>query len=162
VAIAQRQVVILRHAKSAWPDGVSDLQRPLTKRGRRDASATGRWLRDDLGHIDAVVCSPAERARQTWALVAAELDDPPPATFDKRIYDAPPAALLTVIRGLHADAAIALLIGHNPGLQEFIALLSGQEPDMKTSSVAVLSWTGNWTDAATEIARLLLHATPRG
>ena len=96
MAIAQRHLVILRHAKSAWPDAIPDRQRPLAKRGRRDASATGAWLRDELGRLDAVLCSPAERARQTWAHVVAELDNPPPATFDKRIYDAPPGALLTV------------------------------------------------------------------
>ena len=81
----------------AWPDGIPDRQRPLAKRGRRDASATGLWMRDELGRVDAVLCSPAERARQTWAHVVAELDNPPPATFDKRIYDAPPGALLTVV-----------------------------------------------------------------
>ena len=162
MAIAQRQLVILRHAKSAWPDGIPDRQRPLAKRGRRDASATGLWMRDELGRLDAVLCSPAERARQTWAHVVAELDNPPPATFDKRIYDAPPGALLTVVRELHPDAATALLIGHNPGLQELVALLSRQELDMKTSSIAVLDWTGHWTDAAPEIAHLQQHVTPRG
>ena len=87
--------MILRHAKSAWPDGVPDQKRPLAKRGRRDAPAAGRWLRDHVVRLDAVVCSPAERARQTWALVAAELDQPPAVKFDDRIYRAPPAALLT-------------------------------------------------------------------
>ena len=78
MAIAQRQLVILRHAKSAWPDGIPDRQRPLAKRGRRDASATGLWLRDELGRLDAVLCSPAERARQTWARVAAGSTIPRP------------------------------------------------------------------------------------
>lgn len=62
---AQRHLVLLRHAKSAWPNGVPDLRRPLAKRGRRDAAAVGRWLHERAPRLDAVVCSPAERARQT-------------------------------------------------------------------------------------------------
>jgi phosphohistidine phosphatase SixA len=92
VPTPQRQLMILRHAKSAWPDGVPDRKRPLAKRGCRDAPAAGRWLRGHIVRLDAVVCSPAERARQTWALVAAELDQPPAATFDDRIYRAPVGA----------------------------------------------------------------------
>ena len=158
----QRQLMILRHAKSAWPDGVPDRKRPLAKRGRRDAPAAGRWLRDHVVRLDAVVCSPAERARQTWALVAAELDHAPAVNFDDRIYDAPPAALLTVVRELPTLAETALLVGHNPGVQEFVALLSGQEPEMKTSSLAVLAWTGSWADADIDAALLQHRATPRG
>ena len=112
--------------------------------------------------MDARRARTPRRGRQTWAHVVAELDNPPSATFDKRIYDAPPGALLTVVRELHPDAATALLIGHNPGLQELVALLSRQELDMKTSSITVLDWTGHWTDGAPEIAHLQQHVTPRG
>ena len=159
---AQLQLVILRHAKSAWPDGVPDRQRPLAKRGLRDAPAVGRWLRDHVGRLDAVICSPAERARQTWALVAAELDDPSAARFDDRIYGALPATLLAVVRELPDAAGTALVVGHNPGVQEFVALLSGRQPDMKTSSMAVLAWKGSWADAGVPSALLRHHETLRG
>lgn len=154
--------MLLRHAKSAWPDGVPDRQRPLSKRGRRDATAAGQWLRNHIGHVDAVACSPAERAQQTWALVAAQLDEPPPATYDERIYGATSTELLTIVQELPDDANTALLIGHNPDLQEFVALLSGQEPDMTTSSIAVLAWSGRWADTPAHTALLQHHVTPRG
>lgn len=159
---AQRQLVILRHAKSAWPDGVPDRQRPLNRRGRGDARAAGQWIRSLVGGVDSVVCSPAERTRQTIALVAAELDDPPDPTFDDDIYGAPPTALLEVVRQLPDTTGTALLVGHNPGVQELVELLSGQECEMKTSSVAVVVWTGRWADAAAEVALVRHHATPRG
>ena len=159
---AQRQLVILRHAKSAWPDGVPDRQRPLNGRGHRDAEAAGWWIRDHVGRLDAVVCSPAERTRQTLTIVAAELDDPPDPTFDDDVYAAPPAALLEVVRRLPDATSTALLIGHNPGVQELVEILSGQECEMRTSSVAVVEWTGSWTDAAAEVAVVRQHATPRG
>jgi phosphohistidine phosphatase len=159
---AQRQLVILRHAKSAWPDGVPDRQRPLNGRGRRDAQAAGLWIRDHVDRPDAVVCSPAERTRETLEIVAAELDDPPEPTFDDEVYGAPPAALLEVVRRLPKATGTALLVGHNPGVEELVALLTGKEREMKTSSVAVVVWTGGWTDAAPELADLREHATPRG
>jgi phosphohistidine phosphatase len=158
----QRHLVLLRHAKSAWPYGVPDLQRPLAKRGRRDAVAVGAWLRDHVPRLDAVICSPAERARQTWTLVAAELDDPPPARYDERVYGASATQLLALVRSLSDDVGTALLVGHNPDLQELTALLTGQEAEMKTSSVAVVAWRGRWTDTDDETVVLRHHATPRG
>ncbi len=158
----ERHLVILRHAKSAWPDGVPDRRRPLNGRGRRDAAAAGRWLRENVGRLDVVVCSPAERARQTWELVAAELADPPDPTFDEDIYGASPSSLLTVVAALPDDAATALLIGHNPAFQDLVELLSGQQREMKTASLAVLAWSGSWTDGTPGAALLRQHATPRG
>jgi phosphohistidine phosphatase len=157
-----RRLVLLRHAKSAWPDGVPDSQRPLNNRGRRDARAAGQWLRDNIGGLGAVTCSPAQRTRETWALVAAELDDAPSAVVDDRIYAAEPEELLGVVRDLPDAAGTALLIGHNPGVVELVEMLGGQEREMRTASIAVLSWTGAWADAAVDGARLDEHATPRG
>jgi phosphohistidine phosphatase len=159
---AQRHLVLLRHAKSAWPDGVADLRRPLAERGRRDAPAVGRWLHDHGPQPEAVVCSPAERARQTWALVATELDDPPPAHYDERVYDATPRQLLALLRDLPDHIATALVIGHNPDLQELTTLLTGRQVEMKTSAVVVVSWPGRWTDVDPPNAVLRHHATPRG
>lgn len=157
-----RRLVLLRHAKSAWPHGVPDSQRPLNDRGRGDARAAGQWLRKNVGGLGAVVCSPAQRTRETWALVAAELDDAPSAVVDDRIYAAEPEELLGVVRDLPEAAGTALLIGHNPGVVELVEMLGGQEHEMRTSSIAVLSWTGAWADAAVDGARLDGHATPRG
>jgi phosphohistidine phosphatase len=157
-----RRLLLLRHAKSAWPEGVSDHKRPLTHRGRRDATAAGRWLRAHVDRLDAVACSTAERARETWALVAAELADPPEAAFDDGIYGAPPDALVAVVGDLPDDAATALLVGHNPGVQQLVGLLSGEEAEMRTASVAELTWTGRWSDVTEHIASLKQHTTPRG
>jgi phosphohistidine phosphatase len=162
MASTQRQLVLLRHAKSAWPDGVADRKRPLTGRGRRDAAAAGRWLRDHTASLDAVACSPAERTRETWALASAGLADPPAVTIEDRIYAASPDELLAVVRDLPEGASAVLLIGHNPGMEELVELLSGQEQGMSTASIAVLDWAGGWADADAGIARLTDHATPRG
>ena len=70
-----RRLILLRHAKSDWPD-VPDQERPLAKRGRRDAPVVGRWLRGHGYLPDTVICSVARRTRQTWKLVAPELGGP--------------------------------------------------------------------------------------
>jgi phosphohistidine phosphatase len=156
------RLVIVRHAKSAWPDGVPDPQRPLNKRGRRDARAAGRWLRDHLGHIDAVMCSPAIRARQTWDLLAAKLDGAPDPIVDDRVYAATAQTLLTVVHEIPDDAESAVLVGHNPGVADLVALLSGEALPMRTSAIALLDLTGPWEDAVPGGATLVGHATPRG
>jgi phosphohistidine phosphatase len=157
-----RRLVVVRHAKSAWPDGVPDAQRPLNKRGRRDAPAAGRWLRDQVGQVDAVVCSPATRTRQTWELIAAELDGAPAPAFDERVYAAAAETLFAVVRGISDDVGSALLVGHNPGVADLVAMLADEELEMKTSAIAVLGLTGPWADAQPGGATLIAYATPRG
>ena len=157
-----RRLVVVRHAKSAWPDGVPDPERPLNARGRRDAPAAGRCIRDRVGHLDAVLCSTATRTRQTWRLIAAELDGPPAAVFDDRVYAASVDTLLAVVRGLPDDVGSALLLGHNPGVAELVAVLTGAELEMKTSALAVVGYDGSWADTAPGAAVLVDHATPRG
>jgi phosphohistidine phosphatase len=158
----ERRLVVVRHAKSDWPEGVPDDQRPLAPRGRRNAPGAGRWLRDEVGRIDLAVCSPALRARQTWELVAAELDPPPRVLVDERVYAASADALLSVVQDLPTDVGTAALVGHNPGLQDLVELLSGELRELKTSSIAVLNWPGDWLDAAPGVATLASYATPRG
>ena len=111
---ATRRLILLRHAKSDWPD-VPDRDRPLAKRGRRDAPVIGRWLRDHGYLPDTVICSAARRTRQTWKLVAPELGVSPSVTFEPRAYAASAMTLLYLVRELPATSQTALLIGHNPG-----------------------------------------------
>ncbi|OZM79787.1 histidine phosphatase [Pseudonocardia sp. MH-G8] len=154
--------MIVRHAKSAWPDGVPDPERPLNARRRRDAPAAGRWIRDRIGHLDAVVCSPATRTRQTWRLLAGELTGPPAAVFDDRVYAASVDTLLAVVRALPDDVGTALLVSHNPGVAELVAALTGEELEMKTSAIAVVGFGGSWADIASGRAVVVDQATPRG
>jgi phosphohistidine phosphatase len=159
---AERTLVVLRHAKSDWPEGVPDDERPLARRGRRDAPAAGRWLRDQVGGIDLAVCSPAVRARQTWELAAAELDPPPRVVEDERVYAGSLDTLVSVVHGIPAAAGTAVLVGHNPGLQELVELLTGEGRDLKTAAIAVLTWPGEWPDAGPRVAMLAARAKPRG
>ncbi|MBI1376043.1 MAG: histidine phosphatase family protein [Frankiales bacterium] len=176
-----RTLVVLRHAKSAYPPGVPDHDRPLSPRGVADARATGAWLRDRFPALDHVVVSSARRTRGTWTLVAAEVGyigaagydvaSPGPLTVDPRVYDATADELLTVLRELPDRVATAVLVGHNPGCEDLVRLLAGErDPDAAaaldvkypTAGAAVLETRVPWAALAPGDARLAEFVVNRG
>jgi phosphohistidine phosphatase len=160
-----RRLILLRHAKSDWPD-VPDRDRPLAKRGRRDAPKIGRWLREHGYLPDTVICSDARRTRQTWDRVERELGGSPSVTFEPRAYAASATTLLYLVMELPATSRTALLIGHNPGVSELATSLAlppdGDDAPIRfpTAAVAVLDFPGDWADLAPGQARLTDFTTP--
>jgi phosphohistidine phosphatase len=163
-----RRLIVLRHAKSDWPD-VPDRDRPLAKRGRRDAPVIGHWLRDHGYLPEVVICSAARRTRQTWDLIAPELGGSAQVTFEPRAYAASAQTLLNLVRELPAACRAALLIGHNPGAADLVTALThpldADVPPLRfpTAAVAVLEFTGDWPALAPSTpaqARLIDHTTP--
>ncbi|WP_329407628.1 histidine phosphatase family protein [Streptomyces sp. NBC_00704] len=169
---APRRLVVLRHAKSAWPHGVPDHERPLAPRGLRDAPAAGRALDEAGCRPDLALCSTAVRVGRTWELVHARWDPPPPVRFDPRLYGADAAALLDIVHETPDEVGTLLLVGHNPGLAELVLHLAGEAAGdtldqvrlkFPTSAVAVLTWHGPHWRALTPGAALLTSMTvPRG
>ncbi|MEO8011606.1 MAG: histidine phosphatase family protein [Dokdonella sp.] len=127
--MAVRQIILLRHAHAEPPAAdQSDESRPLTADGELEAAAAAAWLQTHLAKPDIVIFSPATRTRQTAAHVTAALGGDIPMTEDARIYEATPATLIQVLDD-HADADCVLLIGHNPGLETLVALLTDGTSD---------------------------------
>ncbi|CAM5625132.1 SixA phosphatase family protein [Streptomyces purpurascens] len=167
-----RRLVVLRHAKSAWPVDVADHERPLAPRGRRDAPAAGRALAEADCLPDLALCSTAVRARRTWDLAAGQWGTPPPVTHDRRLYAAGPSGLLAVVHEVPAEVETLLLIGHNPGLEELVVALAADGLDdtlervrtkFPTSAIAVLSWRGaTWRSLTPGTALLTSVIVPRG
>jgi phosphohistidine phosphatase len=167
---ADRKLVLLRHAKSDWPEA-ADHDRPLAKRGRRDAPVVGRWLGESGYAPDAVVCSTARRARETWELVstgltaaASQRSRVPTVRYEPRVYEATVLGLLMLVREFDAAWGTALVVGHNPGIAELTAgLASPDSPPPRafpTAAVAVLGLPGSWAEAAPGEARLLAFIVP--
>lgn len=132
-----KTLLVLRHAKSSWVEaGLSDFERPLNERGRRDAPRMGRLLRKRALRPDLILCSPAERTRQTAALLtsAAGLDAEP--RYDERIYEASAGRLIDVLSEVEAEAESVLLVGHNPGAEKLIEVLTGERERMTTAALA--------------------------
>ncbi|MDR3080401.1 MAG: histidine phosphatase family protein [Streptomyces sp.] len=167
-----RRLVVLRHAKSAWPAGVDDHERPLAPRGRRDAPAAGRALAEADCLPDLVLCSTAVRARQTWELASAQWGTPPPVRLEPRLYAADVPDLLEVVHAAPTQVETLLLIGHNPGLADLVLALAGDALDdalarvrtkFPTSAIAVLTWHGtDWDSLAPGTAVLTDVTVPRG
>lgn len=155
----EHSLVLLRHAKSDRSGGERDVDRPLTRRGRRQAPEAGRWLAAHRAPGLAVV-SPARRARDTWDLVAAELVQPPEVRVDDRVYAATARELLEVVRELPEDAATVVLVGHNPGLEDLAALLTGAGVAMPTSALVVLAVPGPWSGLAARVATVTASGRP--
>lgn len=163
--IMAKTLVVVRHAKSAWPDGVADHDRPLSKRGRRDAPAVGRWLRDQGIAVELAVVSSARRARETFELAAAELHPVPKPLITDAVYGASTGDLLDLVRELPAAVRVALLVGHNPSVGMLAAVLddrSGSALEFKTSAVAVYDVGQTWPEVNPGSGRLLMSALPRG
>jgi phosphohistidine phosphatase len=163
-----RRLILLRHAKSDWPD-VPDADRPLAKRGRRDAPRIGRWLHEQGYQPDVAVVSDACRTRQTWDLVAPELGGSPAVRFEPRAYAASAQTLLYLAQELPTRYRTALLIAHNPGLSELATSLAapsatdnGPRPgiSLPTAAVAVLEFPGDWPALTPGHARLTSLTTP--
>jgi phosphohistidine phosphatase len=168
-----RRLMLLRHAKSAWPD-LPDHERPLAKRGRRDAPAVGRWLREASCVPERVLCSTARRTRETWQLMVPELGaHPPQLTYEDRVYEANCETLLHLAGQTEPTASSLLIIGHNPGVQD-LALVLAAAPDgntdagllqratakFPTAAVAVLAFSGSWARLGTGRAQLITFVTP--
>jgi phosphohistidine phosphatase len=165
-----RELLILRHAKSDWSsDAASDFQRPLAKRGKKDAPRVGAWLYREGIVPDRIVSSPAQRARDTALMVCKALDlKKKQLVWDDGVYDADTQALLDVLARLPSGDATVLLIGHNPGLEELIRYLGGDdvdEPDdgklLPTAALARLEMPDDWSRLEPGCASLLRIVRPK-
>ncbi|WP_459984759.1 SixA phosphatase family protein [Nocardioides sp. AN3] len=145
--MAEHLLILLRHSKSDWSGHEADHDRPLAKRGRRQAPEAGRWLAANIGRIDLALVSTAERARATWELASAELAEPPVTRHDGEAYGASVDGLLDIVRKLDEDLGTVLLVGHNPGLEELAETLSGDVVPLPTSALAVIELDTTWARA---------------
>jgi len=135
-----KQLLLIRHGKSDWDHpGLSDHDRPLNDRGRRDCPRVAEALKARGIAPDLVVTSTAVRAATTAEAVARGLGFDPAAIAKRpELYLAPPQIVLRAIQGLDEPAETALIFGHNPGMHETVERLCGGEPvdDFPTLAVA--------------------------
>jgi len=160
-----RVLLVLRHSKAVHEAGLRDLDRGLTKRGRRDAAAAGTMMRDAGLIPDRVLCSAALRTRQTWQHVSEALGpaaDKAKVSFESRLYDADETALLQAVRRTPDKAGTVLLVGHNPASQELVLDLTGLgDLAFPTSALAVVRLPGSWADTGPGGGELARIWTPR-
>lgn len=139
-----RTLMLLRHGKSDWSKPVSDRDRPLAKRGRRQAPASGEWLAAQGIIPNLVIVSPATRAQQTWERVADSLRDA--STAEMRVqteewaYTFAGSDLMALLESVPDPVHTVMLVGHNPAFEELAQSLTGEFVRIKTSGIAIIDF----------------------
>jgi phosphohistidine phosphatase len=158
-----KTLFVLRHAKSSWenPDW-SDFERPLNSRGLDAARFIGELIyRRDL-RPQIIVSSPAKRAKQTAVLVKEIAGVSKPITFDDRIYEASPLTLFNLIREFDENCESALLVGHNPGFENLVRMLTGEFVSMPTAALAKINLDREkWSDVEIDSSALEFLIRPK-
>lgn len=161
------RLLLLRHAKSAWPDGVPDIERPLAPRGIRAAKAIGAYMAEQ-GLLPArALVSPARRTIETWEIATGAWPVTIPPAYEHGIYEAPAERLMQIVRA-QENASPLMLVGHNPGMEEFAAQLLQRDqrakvlPKYPTGTLAVIDVpVERWADLRAGKGTLERFVTPR-
>jgi phosphohistidine phosphatase len=163
-----RTLLLLRHAKSDYPTGVADHERPLAPRGVREAGLAGDWLRAHAPAVNAVLCSTAARTRETLARTQIEA----PVTYVDRLYEATLGAVIGEINGVEPEVETLLVIGHEPAMSQVALGLATADGSNKTaathistkfptSAIAVLRTAEPWDQLTLSSAALVTFHVPR-
>ncbi|BDB43906.1 MULTISPECIES: SixA phosphatase family protein [Mycobacterium] len=160
-------LVLMRHAKSDYPSGVADHDRPLAARGRREAALGGEWLSANVPAIDAVLCSTAARARETLARTGIDA----PVSYVGRLYGATPGALIAEVNKVDDGIGTVLVVGHEPTISSVALILADGRTNIAaaerisqkypTSGIAVLRVPDRWAELEPGSAELVEFHVPR-
>lgn len=166
-----KTLTLLRHAKSGWDDPVArDFDRPLNPRGRRAARTVGAEMKGQGLGFDRVLASPARRVTETLEEVAAGYGAIVPH-YDERLYLAPVATLLDIVRHAPDDVDRLLVVGHNPGMEELALRLARRDSDRLRGEVEIKYPTGTvaeielpverWAEVKEGTGRIVRFIRPR-
>ncbi len=156
------ELMLLRHGKSDWSTATSDFERPLAKRGKRDAKMVGIWLLQKGLRPDYIISSPARRAldtaRRAVKRMGMDIDE---IIRDGRVYDADLSDLMAGLRDHSDSMKRILLVGHNPGLEELVEYMADERVEipvdgklMPTATLARLVLPGDWSGLSAGCAQL--------
>ncbi|MDH3949258.1 MAG: histidine phosphatase family protein [Gammaproteobacteria bacterium] len=161
---------LMRHAKSDWHSvAKSDFDRPLNKRGSKDAVRMGQWLEQQGLRPEVLLASPAQRAKETVLAVADRLGvKANEVAFNKGLYLADRATLLKVLHTVPAATDSVLLVAHNPGMDDLVDWLATEPPTlsdsgklMTTATIAIFEVSGSWAKLNQNAASLQALLRPK-
>ncbi|MGC9521583.1 MAG: SixA phosphatase family protein [Anaerolineae bacterium] len=141
-----KTLLIMRHAKSSWKHaGMPDHDRPLKKRGERDAPRMGRLLVEENLVPQLIITSTAKRARRTAKMVAKACGYAGEVVLEHDLYAAGPMGLIRVLRNVDDRYHRVMVVGHNPGLEVFLEVLTGEAEWLPTAALAHVELPiGSW------------------
>ncbi|MFD5226186.1 SixA phosphatase family protein [Microbacterium sp. NPDC058342] len=155
-----KTLLLARHAKSDWGiHGLSDHDRPLNGRGRRDAPDMAGRLAQEAVAVERIVSSTAKRAAATADEYAAAFGLT--VVEEPALYGASARTVLEVAAALPDDVAVAMLVGHNPGMRDAVVELTGAFVEFPTCTVAECAVdVGSWAELVEGSGRMLRLRTP--
>ena len=164
VANAVKTLLLLRHAKSSWDDNtLRDFERPLNKRGLKAAPMVGGMMRKRKLRPELVLSSPAQRAKETTRLVCEAAGLVVVARYEDGIYEASARRLLEIVSQIEDAVNTAMLVGHNPGLEELLTSLTGGLHRMTTASLACIELgIEGWREVTSGTGTLQWLVKPKG
>ncbi len=158
-----KTLLLLRHAKSDWSTpGQQDFDRPLNERGVNAARLVGEFIREQRIRPGLIISSPAERTRQTIALVMESARLAAELRYDERIYEASAEHLFAVVSQVADSVNELLLVGHNPGMEELLLALAGENRHMPAAALASISLDiEKWNKSQEQSGRLEWLTKPK-
>jgi phosphohistidine phosphatase len=162
-ATPMKTLYVLRHAKSSWDNAkLADFDRPLNNRGETAAPFMGQLMATNGFIPDVIVSSPAVRARETARLAKEAAHISADIVHDERIYEASPRTLQSVVSSINDRFDSAMLVGHNPGMEGIIRLLTGKSEEMPTAALAVVDLDiQKWNEVDSGLGSLRRIVRPR-
>jgi phosphohistidine phosphatase len=151
-------LVVLRHAKSAWPAGVADRDRPLAPRGERACELVGRFVGRGGLCPERIVCSPARRAHETARRTAHAAGCGVEVHLDERLYE---GDALPVVRDQAEGIGRLWVVGHEPELVALVRELTGAHVRLPTGGLVAIETDGPWSDQPGPDNQLRLLVGPR-
>ena len=143
-----KTLLLLRHAKSSWKEeGLGDHERPLNKRGLRNAPRMGKLIDEKKIWPDLILSSTAVRAMRTAEAVAAACSKEVPLSPQDELYLAPSSTYIETVCYLDNGFERVLLVGHNPGISDLLCRLTSQSEFMPTAALAQIELPiGHWNE----------------
>lgn len=160
-----KRLFLIRHAKSSWKNpALSDSERPLNKRGCRDAPIMGKRLREFGADPDLIITSPAKRARRTARHIAGQVGYPEnEIRVAATVYHGYIGELITVIREINDQHDEVMVVGHNPGITVLVNHLTGRKIlNVPTCGVAAMDFpVRSWQEVEGDGAIFLFFDYPK-
>ncbi len=139
-----KRLLLMRHAKASPSNAdVADFDRPLIDEGRLAARRIGEFLKSEDVRVDVAMSSPAARARETIEAVLMAAGISTDVRYDRRLYEGGPTQVLEVLSEIKDDVSVVLMVGHNPGMEELVELLTGQHTHLSAGTLATITLEAN-------------------
>lgn len=158
-----KKLYLIRHAKSSWKNlDIDDFERPLNKRGEKNAPFMGEILKNQDVIPDLIISSPALRAKTTAKIIAKKIKYRKKVTYEKKIYEASSSDLLQILHSIDDTNKIVFLVGHNPSLNDLAEYFVEFYNNIPTCGVVEIVFnTKKWSKIVQENAQLLSFDYPK-